>query len=139
MIAMMPLAKVLRPSEDAHLLAGLMAGTLNRTQNLAQTAFSCRACGHANSVPELGREMLRKLLNDALIYVTALENGCAVLTGNGNEFDLLAQLLPGVTVITFSQPSGMFTKQSLVVFETAHPLWDRRGPSGDRPPRVGGR
>jgi hypothetical protein len=26
-----------------------------------------------------------------------------------------------------------------VVFETAQPLWDRRGPSGDRPPRVSGR
>ncbi len=34
----------------------------------------------------------RKALHDALIYLTAAGNGCAVLTGNAPDFDLLMQL-----------------------------------------------
>jgi transposase len=51
--------------------------------------------------------------------------------------EIIAEI--GIDMTGYIQQGGMFTKQNLVVFETAQPLWDRRGPSGDRSPRVGGR
>jgi predicted nucleic acid-binding protein len=35
-----------------------------------------------------------RLMNDALIFVTALKHGCTVLTRNFRDFDLLQQLVP---------------------------------------------
>lgn len=39
-----------------------------------------------------GKNEQRKVLNDALIFLTAAKNGCFVLTRNLAEFDLLMQL-----------------------------------------------
>ena len=55
--------------------AGVLAGLLARLQGY-------------------GRRERRKALNDALIFLTAAKNGCAVLTRNLADFDLLMQLDP---------------------------------------------
>jgi hypothetical protein len=61
----------------------------------------------------------RKLLNDALLYLQALEHGLVVLSGNLQDFDLLNQIVPegrhigdletrGVSrpIVLFRRPSG---------------------------------
>jgi hypothetical protein len=41
-----------------------------------------------------GKEQRRRVLNDALLFETARKHGCAVLTRNMVDFDLLQQLDP---------------------------------------------
>lgn len=43
----------------------------------------------------------RKLLNDALIFLQAYENGQAVLSGNIRDFDFFNQLLPEGRIILY--------------------------------------
>jgi predicted nucleic acid-binding protein len=43
----------------------------------------------------------RRLLNDALLYVTARRHGCTVLTRNLNDFDFLQQLDPAGRVLFY--------------------------------------
>jgi predicted nucleic acid-binding protein len=45
----------------------------------------------------------RKLLNDALVFLQALENGEVVLTGNIADFDVLTQLVPEGRVLLYSR------------------------------------
>jgi predicted nucleic acid-binding protein len=56
----------------------------------------CRLTGIA---PRQGEE--RKLLNDALIYLQALDLGCSVLTRNLRDFDYLNQIVPTGKVIFY--------------------------------------
>lgn len=62
--------------------AGILAGLAFRLGNYAK-----------------GQE--RKLLNDALVFLQAVEAGQAVLTGNIRDFDLLNQLVPDGRVIFY--------------------------------------
>ncbi|MFI5021835.1 MAG: type II toxin-antitoxin system VapC family toxin [Alphaproteobacteria bacterium] len=81
LIARMPAARIIVPDDDSWVRAGLMAGTLARTQGY--------------------RPFQRKaLLNDALIYLAATRKGLPVLTQN-HDFDLLWQLHPAGTVIFY--------------------------------------
>nr|WP_294560779.1 hypothetical protein [uncultured Rhodopila sp.] len=51
----------------------------------------------------------RKLLNDALVYLQAIENGQIVLSRNIADFDILNQLVPDGRVILYErrlEPSG---------------------------------
>lgn len=68
-----PDSRVLTPDDDAWLSAGLISGTLARTQGLQ-------------------RHQRKELLNDALIYLTAAKAGLPVLTANRDEFDLVQQI-----------------------------------------------
>jgi hypothetical protein len=43
----------------------------------------------------------RKLLNDALLFMQALENGHAVLTANAGDFDILNQLIPEGRILIY--------------------------------------
>ncbi len=45
----------------------------------------------------------RALLNDALIYAQAIEQGQTVLTGNIRDFDLLNQLLPEGRMLLYAR------------------------------------
>ncbi|WP_428485425.1 hypothetical protein [Rhodopila sp.] len=45
----------------------------------------------------------RKLLNDALVLLQAVENGYVVLTGNIGDFDILNQLLPESRILLYSR------------------------------------
>jgi predicted nucleic acid-binding protein len=70
-----PAHRILNPDRDVWREAGVLAGLLVRLQGY-------------------GRRERRKALNDALIFLTAAKNGCAVLTRNLADFDLLMQLDP---------------------------------------------
>ena len=72
-IDLRPVHRVLAPDREVWREAGILAGLLARLQ-------------------QYGKHERRKALNDALIFLTAAKNGCAVLTRNIAEFDLLMQL-----------------------------------------------
>ena len=74
-LARAPRHRVVTASPADHAFAGMLAGTLARTQGLAS-------------------EARRKLLLDCLIFVSARRNGLTVLTANHQDFDLLRQLVP---------------------------------------------
>lgn len=65
--------RVLTPNPEVWIGAGLVAGTLARTQHF-------------------GRDQRKELMNDALIYLTAAKFGLPVLTENRREFDLIQQV-----------------------------------------------
>lgn len=68
-----PEHRTLSPDRDIWREAGILAGLLARLQHY-------------------DKNERRKALKDALVYLTASKNGCAVLTRNVKEFDLLMQL-----------------------------------------------
>jgi predicted nucleic acid-binding protein len=72
-IELRPAHRILVPDRDAWREAGILTGLLARLQ-------------------QYGKSERRKALNDALIFLTAAKNGCAVLTRNAKDFDLLMQL-----------------------------------------------
>jgi predicted nucleic acid-binding protein len=61
---------------------GVLSGTLARTQGY-------------------GTEQRRRVLNDALLFATARKHGCAVLSRNVRDFDLLQQLDPAGKVLFY--------------------------------------
>jgi len=65
--------RVLVPDAGIWTMAGLIAGTLARTQGFAAT-------------------QRKECLNDALILLTAARAGLPVLTANRAEFDLIQQV-----------------------------------------------
>lgn len=67
--------RLLTPDSQICAEAGLIAGTLARTQNFQ-------------------RHQRKECLADALIFLTAAKAGLPVLTANRNEFDLIQQLAP---------------------------------------------
>ena len=68
-----PAHRVLNPDREVWREAGILAGILARLQGY-------------------GKDQQRRALNDALIFLTAAKHGCAVLTRNLSDFDLLMQL-----------------------------------------------
>ena len=68
-----PAHRILTPDREVWREAGILAGLLARLQ-------------------QYRKNERRKALNDALIFLTAAKNGCAVLTRNISDFDLLMQL-----------------------------------------------
>ena len=73
--AAIPSTRLLTPDDQVWADAGVIAGTLSRTQGYQP--HQRKAC-----------------LNDALIFLTAAKAGLAVLTSNRDEFDLIQQLAP---------------------------------------------
>ena len=70
-----PHHRVLTPDAESHLCAGLTVGLLSRLQSMP-------AGSH------------RSLINDALIFLSALKHGACVVTANSQDFDLLQQVIP---------------------------------------------
>ena len=73
--AAIPSTRLLTPDDQVWADAGVIAGTLSRTQGYQP--HQRKAC-----------------LNDALIFLTAAKAGLPVLTSNRDEFDLIQQLAP---------------------------------------------
>jgi predicted nucleic acid-binding protein len=70
------------------------------------TAPSTRVLGEAGMLAGLtlrltGRTKDQALLNDAILYLHALERGCVVLTRNLAEFDVFQQLVPTGSVLFY--------------------------------------
>ncbi len=80
LFATIPDHRILMPDEETWIAAGIVAGTLARTQNFPP-------------------HQRKDCLNDALIYLTAAKLGLPVLTANRDEFDLIEQLAPGGAVL----------------------------------------
>lgn len=77
-------ARTAPPSTEAWLEASMMSGILARTQYLP-------------------KESRRKLLNDALVFLTAGEAGAVLVSRNARDTDLLLQLRPAVSVLLYDQ------------------------------------
>lgn len=82
LIASFPPTRLLTPDDQVWTEAGMIAGTLARTQNFQ-------------------RHQRKECLNDALIFLTAARAGLSVLTANRSEFDLIQQLAPQGRFIHF--------------------------------------
>ncbi len=77
-----PRYRTITPDPEVWRGAGVLSGTLARTQGY-------------------GREQRRRVLNDALLFATARKYGCAVLSRNVRDFDLLQQLDPSGRVMFY--------------------------------------
>lgn len=77
-----PATRLVVPDDDTWIEAGLIAGTLARTQGFQP-------------------HQRKECLNDALIYLTAARFGWAVLTANRDEFDLIQQVAGRGTFVHF--------------------------------------
>jgi len=80
----LPSHRILNPDARVWREAGILAGTLARLQHY-------------------GKSESRRVLNDALIYLSAAYNGLAVLTRNMMDFDFLLQLAPLGKVVFYDR------------------------------------
>lgn len=77
-----PAYRTITPDSDIWREAGILSGTLARLQGLA-------------------KDQRRHIVNDALLFASARKYGCAVLTRNVADFDLLQQLDPSGRVLFY--------------------------------------
>jgi predicted nucleic acid-binding protein len=82
LLGSIPDTRLLVPDGEIWHLAGVIAGTLARTQRFQP-------------------HQRKECLNDALIYLTAAKRGLPVVTANREEFDLIQQIAPGATFLYF--------------------------------------
>jgi len=80
LFATVPSHRILVPDNEVWTSAGVVAGTLARTQGFQP-------------------HQRKQCLNDALIYLTAAKAGIPRLTASRLEFDLIEQIRPGGTVL----------------------------------------
>lgn len=87
---------IVAPSAEAWAEAGMLAGILARTQHLAKPKKSLttdQACCQEG--------LRRKLINDALIFLSACEQRAVLLSANSKDMDLLLRFKPGANVLLF--------------------------------------
>jgi predicted nucleic acid-binding protein len=77
-------ARTVAPSAAAWIEASVIAGILARTQSFSKADR-------------------RKVLNDALILLTACEAGAALVSRNSKDMDLLLQLRPDASVLLYDR------------------------------------
>jgi predicted nucleic acid-binding protein len=77
-----PDTRLLVPDAETWHLAGVVSGTLARTQRFQP-------------------HQRKECLNDALIYLTAAKWGLPLVTANRTEFDMIQQLVPGGLFLHF--------------------------------------
>jgi predicted nucleic acid-binding protein len=77
-----PDTRLLVPDAETWHLAGMISGTLARTQGFQP-------------------HQRKECLNDALIYLTAAKRGLPVVSANRVEFDMIQQIAPGGTFLHF--------------------------------------
>jgi len=75
LFAEIPASRLVTPDEQVWIDAGVIAGTLARTQGFQP-------------------HQRKDCLNDALIFLTAAKAGIPVLTANRDEFDFIQQIAP---------------------------------------------
>lgn len=79
-----PSHRLSAPSDTAMAEAGMLAGLVSRLLDLDRSRWTL-------------------LLNDAMLYLQALESGCTVLTRNVREFDCFDQLLPASRILLYER------------------------------------
>lgn len=96
------LADCRAPSPAAWSEAGMLSGILARTQlGLARPK---RGLSAAETCCQLGNR--RKLLNDALTFLTAREHGAILLSANVTDMDLLLRFRPDTPVLMYRQTAA---------------------------------
>jgi predicted nucleic acid-binding protein len=88
-ISDVPAHRLYAADSDAWAAAGMLAGALSRHTGLG-----------------VGQGRERRFLNDALLFLQARKLGCAVLSGNIRDFDLLNQLMPSGRIILYRKTSA---------------------------------
>lgn len=83
-----PPHRLFPPEDDVWGAAGILSGLAIRLRKMPKNQ------GHES-----------KLLHDALLYLQARKLGCAVLTRNIGDFDLLNQLLPSGQILFYRRAS----------------------------------
>ena len=92
------LAEVVAPSPAAWVEAGMLSGILARTQlGLARPK---RDLSPAEQCCQEG--LRRKLLNDALIFLTARENDAVLVTSNLTDMDLMLRFRPDASAYVYT-------------------------------------
>lgn len=84
------------PSAAAWCEAGILAGILARTQHLNR---SRKKLTPEEDCCQKGKR--RKLLNDALVFLSAIESNAILLTGNVADIDLLLRFKPTARVLLY--------------------------------------
>ncbi len=74
--------RIVTPDRGVWREAGILAGLLARVQRYGKTEQ-------------------RKVLNDALILLSATKHGCSVLTRNVADFDLMMQIVPDCKAVFY--------------------------------------
>ena len=82
MLQSVPPQMILVPSDQAWIEASVLSGILARTQGVAKADR-------------------RRLLNDALLFLTAAEADAILISRNSKDLDLLLQMKPGVGVLLY--------------------------------------
>ncbi len=85
------------PSPNAWAEAGMLAGILARAQFGLARPRTALAPGEA----EQQRESRRRLLNDALIFLCAGEQGAILISGNVADMDILLRFRPDIHVLLY--------------------------------------
>lgn len=85
------------PGPAAWAEAGMLAGILARTQFGLARPRTALASGEA----EQQRENRRRLLNDALIFLCAGEQGAVLVSGNVADMDVLLRFRPDIQVLLY--------------------------------------
>lgn len=99
LLATIDMDQTVAPSAAAWSEAGVIAGILARTQHLN------RSSREPSSVEKCCQEgKRRKLLNDALIFLSAVESNAVLVSGNIKDVDLLLRFKPGAHVLLFRAP-----------------------------------
>ncbi|HKT17388.1 MAG TPA: hypothetical protein VJR47_05050 [Stellaceae bacterium] len=99
LLATIDMDQTVAPSAAAWSEAGVIAGILARTQHLN------RSSQEPSSVEKCCQEgNRRKLLNDALIFLSAVESNAVLVSGNIIDVDLLLRFKPSAHVLLFRAP-----------------------------------
>lgn len=92
-----PAANLVAPSPAAWIEAGVVAGILARTQ--LGLARSKQGLSPAEVCCQTGKR--RRLLNDALIFLSARESGAVLVTGNVADMDLMLRFRPDARLLLY--------------------------------------
>jgi hypothetical protein len=96
LLATIDMDQTVAPSAAAWSEAGVIAGILARTQHLNR---SSQELSSAEKCCQEGKG--RKLLNDALIFLSAIESNAVLVSGNIIDVDLLLRFRPDAHVLLF--------------------------------------
>ena len=88
--------EIVQPSAAAWAEAGMIAGILARTQHLARPK---KALSPVEACCQEG--LRRKLINDALLFLSACEQGAILVSMNSRDMDLLLRFRPEAHVLLF--------------------------------------
>lgn len=101
LLATIAMAQTVAPSATAWVEAGVIAGILARTQHLNKGR---RELTDAEYCCQNGKR--RKLLNDALIFFSAVESGAILVSDNIADVDLLLRFKPTARVLLYRKSAA---------------------------------